>query len=64
MSKSGGGPDFEKWMEEVDALVYKRAGLSVHDLPDCPFLDWFNDDVMPGVAARRAIRRMAREEGD
>ena len=47
---------FMEWMREVDALVARRTGLSVHDLPDCCFADWYEDDMAPATAARRAIR--------
>ena len=32
---------FEKWMERVDGLVMRHAGVSVYDLPDCSFHDWY-----------------------
>ena len=47
---------FEKWMAAVDASVSAKVGVSVHDLEDCPFRDWFEDDVSPKSAASRAIR--------
>jgi hypothetical protein len=31
----------------------------VHDLPDCPFADWFGDGVSPREAARLAIENAA-----
>ena len=43
-------------MKQVDREVEKRAGLSVHDLADCNFRDWYEDDVPPRTAAVRAIR--------
>lgn len=48
---------FADWMKAVDEAVWKIAGLSVHDLEDCCFADWFEDHVNPATAARRAIRR-------
>jgi hypothetical protein len=47
---------FDEWMAEVDNAVERIAGMSVHDLPDCCFRDWFDDDVKPVSAARRSIR--------
>ena len=54
---------FDDWMAAVDQLVNERAGLSVHDLPDCPFRRWFDDGVSPSGAARQAIHN-AHDEGD
>lgn len=48
---------YEEWLKKVDAEVVRRVGLSVHDLPDCPFRDWYDDKVSPKTAAGRAIKR-------
>lgn len=53
---------FQDWMKEVDAWVYRHAGLSASDLPDCCYADWHADGMTPKTAARKAIRS-AREEG-
>ena len=45
---------FESWMASVDKLVGYR-GLSVYDLPDCCYRDWFDDRVRPIRAANRAL---------
>ena len=42
-------------MEAVDEAVLASCGASVHDLPDCPFCDWFDDGVSPREAARLAL---------
>lgn len=47
---------FEEWMRLVDEFVRRISGLSVHDLPDCCFADWYEDGVSAKVAARRALR--------
>ncbi len=47
---------FARWMREVDAHVCAIAGVSVHDLPDCPFWDWHEDGVSARSAARRALK--------
>ena len=46
---------FEEWMTEVDRLVWFR-GLSVYDLPDCCYRDWYDDRVRPIRAANRALK--------
>jgi hypothetical protein len=47
---------FEEWMRAVDQAVQMKVGLSVHDLADAPFRDWYDDGVSTTTAARRAIR--------
>jgi hypothetical protein len=51
--------DFGAWMEAVDDAIQADCGASVHDLPDCPFADWFGDGVSPREAARLAIENAA-----
>ena len=52
---------FTDWMKAVDDAVYRKQGCSVHDLPDCCYFDWYEDDMSPARAAAKAIRS-AREE--
>jgi len=47
---------FSQWMKEVDEACWCKAGLSVHDLGDCRFADWYDDGVRPATAARRALK--------
>jgi hypothetical protein len=47
---------FEAWMKEINGHVIRKTGVSVDDLPDCPFRDWYDDGVKPTGAASRAIR--------
>lgn len=53
---------FEAWMEAVDEQVEALAGCSVHDLPDCPFRDWYDAGLSPRDAALRAIRNANDED--
>lgn len=46
---------FENWMRRVDAVVTARAGVSVHDLPDMSFRDWYDEGITPGQAARLVL---------
>lgn len=48
------GP-FEWWMREVDSHVQKLSGVSVHDLADQPFRDWFDDEMPAREAAELAL---------
>ncbi|MGH7539338.1 MAG: DUF5419 family protein [Gemmatimonadales bacterium] len=47
---------FAQWMKAVDATVERIVGLSANDLADAPYRDWFDDDMDPTTAARRAVR--------
>lgn len=47
---------FDRWFAEVDRKVRGLCGLSVHDLADMPFYDWFEDGVSALSAAKRTIR--------
>lgn len=47
--------DFDSWMQIVDREVEAKIGLSVHDLEDCPFRDWFDDGTSAESAAQMAI---------
>lgn len=55
-------PAFERWMQRVDAIVVRAIGLSVYDLPDCCYRDWYEDRVRPVYAAQRALRRAGARE--
>mgnify|MGYP001576480945 CR=1 FL=1 len=52
---------FEKWMERVDGLVMRHAGVSVYDLPDCSFHDWYDQRLRPIRAANKTLT-MATED--
>jgi hypothetical protein len=47
---------FEAWMAEVDAYCRRKCGLSVYDLEDCNYRDWYEDGVSLKGAASKAIR--------
>lgn len=53
---------FDAWMARVDAACLKLCGVSVHDLDDCLFHDWYDDGDTAEQAARRAIRRSGHGE--
>jgi hypothetical protein len=55
-------PDFDKWMKLVDEAVYARIGCSVHDLPDMPYRDWYDEGLRALAAARKAIRAARDDE--
>lgn len=47
---------FKAWMRAVDRAVQAKVGLSLSDLSDQPYADWYADGVSPKQAAGRAIR--------
>ena len=47
--------DLDIWMDKVNRHVEAIAGLSVWDLPDCPFADWHEDGYSPREAANLAL---------
>jgi len=51
--------DYKNWMRCVDALCRTKIGLSIHDLPDMPFRDWFDDGYTPKDAVREALEAEA-----
>jgi hypothetical protein len=52
---------FEEWMKQVDAHCQSLCGLSVHDLPDVCFADWYEDGVSAKAAAKKAIKHAKSE---
>lgn len=46
---------FQQWMRAVDSEVYALAGVSVHDLADQTFRDWYDDEIEPSEAAEMAL---------
>jgi hypothetical protein len=50
---------FKKWMSEVDIAVAARAFVSVYDLPDQPYRDWFED----GMSADEAVVAVLEDSG-
>lgn len=47
---------FEAWLAKVDAAIRAKTGLTLRDLDDCPYADWYEDGVSPATAAKRAIK--------
>lgn len=47
---------FKAWMIAVDAACWKRWACSIHDLPDVPFREWYEDGKKPAAAADAAAR--------
>ena len=46
---------FEEWMKLVDRQVEAQTGMSVHDLEDCSFRDWYDENVSSARAVRLAM---------
>ena len=47
---------FDEWMQETDGVCGKLYGVSIEDLPDCCYRDWYDDGKTPGQAARKAYK--------
>ena len=41
---------FAAWMAAVDRFIWQVAGVSVHDLPDRCYRDWYDDKLNPQEA--------------
>lgn len=48
---------FKRWMAEVDRVVEDEVGMSVHELPDCTYRDWFDDETDAEEAAYMALEQ-------
>lgn len=46
---------YEDWLTEVDTHIESALGLSVHDLPDYTWHDWFTEGVSPETTASEYI---------
>jgi hypothetical protein len=55
---------FKKWMAEVDIVGGGRAFVSVYDLSDQPYRDWFEEGLSPDEAAALAREDAGYEDGD
>jgi hypothetical protein len=53
---------YAKWIKMVDLWVQQLAGLSLFDLPDCCYADWYEDGIKAKAAAKKAIK-LAGAEG-
>ena len=54
---------FKAWMKKVNASVMCSVGLSVHDLPDACYRDWFENGVSPEDAASHIVAEAMDEMG-
>ena len=48
-------PSFNSWMARIDNLFWYFIGLSVHDMPDCPFMDWYEERIRPVFAVNHVL---------
>lgn len=46
---------FEEWKKRADDAAVRRAGISLDDLADQPYYDWYEDGMSPEKAAKRAL---------
>ena len=50
------GYTFDAWLDEVDKQFTARMGLSIHDVEDMPFDDWYTSGISPSLATTMAIK--------
>lgn len=50
-------PTFDEWMKRCDALCCRARGVSIHDLPDVAWSDWFGNRLRPIRAVNRALKQ-------
>lgn len=55
--------DFDTWMEKADQCLLRNMGISIYDLPDKCYRDWFESGMSPGTAAYKALSDEADELG-
>ena len=55
MSKTVNDHIFDKWLAAVDNYVETALGLSIRDLVDQPYYDWFEAGYAPDEAADEAV---------
>jgi hypothetical protein len=48
-------PSFRQWLVMVDKVAQAKTGLSIHDLPDATWRDYFDDELTPSEAWDCAI---------
>lgn len=46
---------FRAWVREVDAIVIQTAGISIHDLADISFRDYFDEGMPAAEVAQEAL---------
>jgi hypothetical protein len=54
---------YDEWMLEIDRMVSAKIGLSIHDLPDMPFRDWYDAGKSPAFVVGRAMKEAKGELG-
>ncbi len=50
-------PTFERWITICDRMLMGYRGLSIYDLPDMRWRDWYDARLRPVRAVNRAIRK-------
>lgn len=46
---------FEQWKARINRLTVRFVGVTVDDLPDCPYYEWYRERVRPTHAANQAL---------
>ena len=49
------GYTFDDWMAEADDRFTAHTGVSIYDVEDQPWHDWYSDGMHPHTAADQAM---------
>jgi len=53
-----GRHEFKAWLAEADLLCLRQTGVSILDLADMPYNDWYED----GMSPKEAVQELFVEE--
>lgn len=56
MRKTLGKPGYQEWKEEINRYLWREWDVTMEYLPDCPYRDWYEENVSAREAAMEAIR--------
>jgi len=46
---------FKEWEGKVNALMLKKHGVGIDDIPDMPYYTWWDNDMLVEEAVKEAI---------
>ena len=56
MRKTMGKPTYQEWKKAINDYLWEEWGVTADDLPDCPYRNWYEEDVPATEAAMVAVR--------
>lgn len=62
---AGDNPTYDEYFNRIDKFLVRFVGVSLHDLPDRPYVrEWLDDRIRPIHAANKAISIINRSGSD